>query len=237
MLDMKVAPKGPLVAASILSADFAEMGRDCREVLGLGADLLHIDVMDGHFVANLTMGVDMIRALRKHFPRAFLDVHLMVERPSEYVQSYAEAGANLFSFHLEVCRSFGSGARGNEDADEMMKKIHGAGMLAGMVINPPTRPEGLESYLDRLDLVLIMSVNPGRSGQAFIPEVLEKARWVKSRIGPGTRLEMDGGLNPKTAVGAAAAGVDVMVAASALFGAADRGAVIKQLHGSGGAGF
>ncbi len=118
------------------------------------------------------------------------------------------------------------------DADALIERIHGLGMKAGMVVNPPTPPDGLAAYLDRLDLVLVMSVNPGRSGQAFIPEVLEKARWLKPQLRPQTRLEMDGGLNPKTAPQAVAAGVDVMVTASALFGAADRAGVIRQLHGT-----
>jgi len=230
MLDLRDPPPQPLVAASILSADFAQMADDCQSVINQGADLLHLDVMDGHFVPNLTMGSDMCGALRAHLPDVFLDVHLMVEQPSDYVEAFARAGANLFSFHLEVCQP---GRANGEDAQSLIKRIHDLGMLAGMVINPPTEPDGLGPFLDSLDLVLVMSVNPGRSGQAFIPEVLDKTRWIKQRIGPKTRLEMDGGLSPQTAPLAAAAGVDVMVSASALFGATDRGKVIEQLHRSG----
>jgi len=224
MLDIAQKPDHPLVAASILSADFGFMIDDCRDVLSKGADLLHIDVMDGHFVPNLTMGQDMIRGLRKHLPDTYLDVHLMVERPDEYVESFAKAGANLFSFHLEVCGQDGT------DAKKLIAKIREHGMSPGMVINPPTAPDGLAPYLDELDLVLVMSVNPGRSGQAFMPEVLEKAQWIAQRVGPGTRLEMDGGIKTHNAAQVTAAGVDVMVTASALFGTDDRATVINELH-------
>ncbi len=233
MLDLTTPPDRPLVSASILSADFGRMIDDCRDVLDKGADLLHVDVMDGHFAQNLTMGVDMIRALRKHLPDVFLDVHLMVTQPQHYIEAFAKAGANLFSFHVEVCHP----TRGpmpihefGHDGHELIERVHENDMLCGMVMNPATPAESLEPFLDRLDLVLVMSVVPGKSGQAFMPEVLEKARWIKDRIGPNTRLEMDGGISPATAPQAVAAGVDVLVSASAIFGADDRTTVIQQLH-------
>ncbi len=227
MLDITAAPTRPLVAASILSADFAYMARDVQDVLDKGADLLHVDVMDGHFVKNLSMGQDMCRALRKHFPDVFLDVHLMVEDPELFVPQFADAGANLCSFHLEVCKPFKADG---VDAEKLIQTIRRLGMHPAMVVNPATPAEGLGPYLKELDLVLIMSVVPGRSGQKFMPEVLEKTRWVKDRVGPRTRVEMDGGIGPNTVAQATAAGADTLVTASALFGAQDRQQVIDQLH-------
>lgn len=227
MLTITTPPPNPLVAASVLSADFGRMADECRDVLDKGADLLHLDVMDGHFVPNLTMGRDMIAGLRQHFPGVYLDVHLMVERPGEYVEDFAAAGANMFSFHLEVTRPM---RPDGEDAMQLIDRIHDAGMNAGMAINPPTAPDGLERYLQHLELVLVMSVNPGRSGQKFMAHVLDKTRAIKDSLPGKTRLEMDGGISPQTAGQAAAAGVDVFVTASALFGSQNRGQLIDALH-------
>lgn len=227
ILDLRTPPTHPLLAASILSADFGAMAADCQRVLDLGADLLHVDVMDGHFAPNLTMGVDMIKGVRKHLPSVNLDVHLMVEDPGHYVEAFAKAGASNFAFHVEVCNTM---REGGIDGHALIEQIHDLGMTAGIVINPPTDVQTLQPYLDAVDLVLVMSVNPGFSGQSFMPEVLDKARWIKSRVDENTRIEMDGGLNPETAPLAVEAGVDTLVTASALFGAEDPKAVIDAFH-------
>lgn len=230
MLDLTQPPPHPLVAASILSADFGNMAQDCRRVLDLGADLLHVDVMDGHFAPNLTMGADMIKGVRRYLPNALLDVHLMVQRPQDYLDAFAEAGANNFSFHVEVCETELPERQGGIDGLALIERIHALGMTAGIVINPPTPAEALEVYLDAADLVLIMSVNPGFSGQSFMPETLDKARWVSEVVNRHTRVQMDGGLTPQTAPRAVAAGVDTLVTASALFGSDDPQAVIEAFH-------
>lgn len=206
------------------------MAEECRDVFSRGADLLHIDVMDGHFVSNLTMGADMIRGLRKHFADAVLDVHLMAERPGDYVDSFAEAGASVFNFHLEVCAPFHPNGI---DGTALIERVRRAGMLAGMTLNPYTPAEPLEPYLDALDLVLVMSVVPGRSGQKFMPAVLPKVRWLRDRLRPNQRLEMDGGIKADTAKECVQAGADVLVTASALFGVEgeERGRVIRAMQG------
>ncbi len=230
MLDLSVKPARPLVAPSILASDFGRVVEDTQDVMDKGADLVHVDVMDGHFVPNLTIGADMIKGLRRGLPEAYLDVHLMVERPQDYVKSFAEAGANCFSFHIEVCQPHR--CRGIE-AERMVKQIHEAGMQAGVVVNPATPIEWVEEVLDQVEMVLIMSVQPGYGGQAFMPHVLDKARWLRERMGDAIRVEIDGGIDSTTCKQAVAAGVDVLVSGSALFGAADRAAVIRAIHEAG----
>lgn len=217
----------PLIAASILSADFAHMADDCRDALDAGADLLHLDVMDGHFVPNLTMGPAMCQWLRREFPDLCLDVHLMVTDPAMFVAPFAKAGASNFTFHIEAVA----------EPVELAARVRDSGMTAGLAINPPTDVRAILPFVPHFDLILIMSVNPGFSGQSFIAPVLEKARRIKPMLRPNQRLEIDGGVNASTAPACIDAGCDVLVAASAIFNAPDYAAAIASLrrngHGNG----
>ncbi len=226
MLDLRSPSKLPLIAPSILSADFARLGEDARHVLDHGADLLHLDVMDGHFAPNLTMGPALCSSLRRFLPDAFLDVHLMVQDPAMFVEPFAKAGANHLTFHTEVMTP--------DACQRLAELVHTRGMTAGLAINPPTAitPATLE-ILPHFDMILVMSVNPGFSGQAFMPQVLDKTRHIRAAVGPSKRVEMDGGITPANAAEVRAAGCDVIVAATAVFGLppAQRGDAIKHLQG------
>jgi len=213
-----------VIAPSILSADFARLGEEVSAVLAAGADWVHFDVMDNHYVPNLTIGPLVCEALRKHGITAPIDVHLMVEPVDRLVPDFAKAGASLISFHPEA----------SAHVHRTIQLIKSQGCQAGLVLNPATPIEVLDWVLEELDLVLLMSVNPGFGGQAFIPSTLEKLRRVRARIdacGKPIRLEIDGGVKADNIREIAAAGADTFVAGSAIFNAPDYADVITRMRG------
>jgi len=213
----------PLIAPSILSADFARLGDDVSAVLDAGADLVHFDVMDNHFVPNLTIGPLLCEALISFGIEAPIDVHLMVEPVDRIIPDFARAGASYITFHPEASRHI----------DRSLALIHDQGCKAGLVFNPATPLNCLEHVIDKVDMVLIMSVNPGFGGQSFIPSALDKLREARSRIdasGREIRLEIDGGVKVDNIGKIAAAGADTFVAGSAIFGSDDYAATIAAMR-------
>jgi ribulose-phosphate 3-epimerase len=212
-----------LIAPSILSANFAKLGEEVDNVLKAGADWVHFDVMDNHYVPNLSIGPLVCDALRKHGVTAPIDVHLMVKPVDRIVPDFAKAGATLISFHPEA----------SEHVHRTIQLIKAQGCQAGLVFNPATPLDVLEHVLDDLDLVLIMSVNPGFGGQSFIPSALTKLRRVRQMIdasGRDIRLEIDGGVKPDNIGEIASAGADTFVAGSAIFGQPDYAEVIRRMR-------
>lgn len=203
-----------LIAPSILSANFAKLGEEVDQVLAAGADVVHFDVMDNHYVPNLTIGPMVCKALRDHGVTAPIDVHLMVSPVDQMIQDFAKAGASIISFHPEA----------SLHVDRSLQLIRDNGCKAGLVLNPATSPDCLEYVMDKLDLILVMSVNPGFGGQAFLPSALDKLRRIRDMIdrsGRDIRLEIDGGVKTDNIAEIARAGADMFVAGSAIFNSSD----------------
>jgi ribulose-phosphate 3-epimerase len=215
--------RAPKLAPSILSADFARLGEECEAVLAAGADWLHVDVMDGHFVPNLTIGPPVVQALRRRLPGAVLDVHLMIEEPTRSIEQYVSAGADIVTVHVEASRH----------VHRSLQAIRGAGASVGVSLNPATPLSALDHVLEEVDMVLIMSVNPGFGGQSFLRSSLEKLRALRERIvgrGLEVAIEVDGGIKEENIGSVRQAGADVFVAGSAVFGSGDYAGTLGRMR-------
>jgi len=206
------------VAPSILSADFARLAEEIAEVASAGVKMLHLDVMDGHFVPNITFGPPVVANLRKHSDLVF-DCHLMISEPDKYCERFVEAGADNITFHIEA----------TAEPARLIDKLHESGCSAGITLNPETPVEDIEEIAPLCDMVLVMTVHPGFGAQKFIPEAAEKVLRIREIVGPDVRVEIDGGIDAQTAAIVVSYGADTLVAGNAIFGRSDRIAAIKAI--------
>ncbi len=210
------------IVPSILSADFARLAEEIAAVASAGVQMIHLDVMDGHFVPNITIGPPVVAKLRKHSDLAF-DTHLMISEPARYVEAFAQAGADNITFHIEAAG----------EPQEIVDRIHALGCTAGISLNPETPVESIENVAPRCDMVLVMTVHPGFGGQVFIDEAARKVIAIRKMVGPAIRVEVDGGIDPKTAPIVVSYGADTLVAGNAIFGKPDRRAAIRAIRDAG----
>jgi ribulose-phosphate 3-epimerase len=220
MSDLRLPKAGTIeIAPSILNADFARLADEIAEIESAGVSMVHLDVMDGHFVPNITIGPPVIAELRKVSNLVF-DAHLMISEPARYAQAFVEAGANHVTFHIEVA----------ENGPALIDKLHKMGATAGICLNPETPVEAVEKIAPLCDMVLVMTVRPGFGGQKFMPEAAEKVIKVREIVGPDIRIEVDGGIDPDTTATVVSYGADTLVVGNAIFSKPDRVAAINEIR-------
>ncbi len=220
MSELRLPKAGTIeIAPSILSADFAQLADELAQVRAAGVKVVHLDVMDGHFVPNITIGPPVIAKLRKHSDFVF-DGHLMISEPDEYAERFVEAGVNNLTFHIEVAKQ----------PEKLIEKLHSWGCTAGITLNPGTPVEAIKEVAPLCDMVLVMTVEPGFGGQSFMQDAAKKIIKVREMVGPGIRVEVDGGIDAQTTPIVVGYGADTLVAGNAIFGQADRVAAIEALR-------
>jgi len=220
MSDLRLPKAGSIeIAPSILSADFARLADEIAVIASAGVNMVHLDVMDGHFVPNITIGPPVIAKLRKYSNLVF-DAHLMISEPARYAQTFVEAGANHITFHIEVA----------DKAEDLIDRLHALGATAGICLNPETPVEAIEKIAPLCDMVLVMTVHPGFGGQKFMPDAAQKIIGVREIVGPETRIEVDGGIDPHTTPTVVSYGADTLVVGKAIFSMPDRIAAVNAIR-------